>query len=115
LGEVSGSGRTTVFVPELRRVLGQELDRVHVDGSRERFVLSANLIGLDAENSDGSARATATVSLVLRRTKDQTLHAILSGRATAAESGSDLAAARGTALRAAVESALRRLPEAVRR
>jgi hypothetical protein len=115
LGEVRGSERTSSFVPELRRVLGQELGRVAIDDSRERYVLSANLLDLDANNRDGAVRATATVSLVLRRSKDQVLHAILSGRATAAESGSDLDSARGTALRAAVESALRRLPEAVRR
>ena len=115
LGEVRADSSSDAFVPELRRVLDQELNRALRRAPRERYVLSATLVRLDAEKIERSVRATAAVSLVLRREKGQTLHAILSGRATAEESGSDLDGARGTALHAAVESALRRLPEAAER
>jgi hypothetical protein len=115
LGEVRANASSGAFVPELRRVLDLELGRTLARAPRERYVLSATLVRLDAERSERSVRATAAVSLVLRREKGQILHAILSGRATAEESGADLDGARGTALHAAVESALRRLPEAVAR
>jgi hypothetical protein len=115
LGEVRANASSGAFVPELRRVLDLALGRTLARAPRERYVLSATLVRLDAERSERSGRATAAVSLVLRREKGQILHAILSGRATAEESGADLDGARGTALHAAVESALRRLPEAVAR
>jgi hypothetical protein len=70
-------------------------------------------VKLSAERKDGSARATAVVSMTLRRARENTLYAFLSGRATAEESSPNVDSARDSALRAAVRSALRRLPDAV--
>lgn len=115
IGEVSGKIESGEFTPTLRRALEQELSAAELGrrDSRERFVLSATLVRLTAEHKDGNARATAVVSMALRRVRENTLYAILSGRATAEEAAPGVDSARDSALRAAVRSALRRLPDAV--
>lgn len=114
IGEVSGKAPAGEFSGPLRSALVEALDGAKLGRTRERFVLSASLVTLDAKKDGPGVRATAVVSMALRREKEQTLHAMLRGSATALEGGSDLDSARETALRAAVESALRRLPEALR-
>ncbi|HEY3494339.1 MAG TPA: hypothetical protein VGK73_06625 [Polyangiaceae bacterium] len=114
VGEVSAAPKARALLPELRRALVAEVERAPVVRTRERFVLSASLVQLETEQGAAAVRATAVVSLVLRHAREQRLRAILSGRATAEESGSDLESARESALHAAVESAVRRLPEALR-
>jgi hypothetical protein len=112
LGEVSApEGELTA---PLRRVLAAGIASAAFVRSRERFVLSARLVRLDAERVGKGARATASVSLALRRAREQSLHAVLNGHATAEELDGTLTETREDALRAAVSSALRRLPEAVR-
>ena len=114
IGEVTAGPSGGALLPEFRRALVTELERTLTVEPRERFVLSAALVRLESQRDASQVRATAAVSLVLRRAKQQSLHAVLNGRATAQESGSDLASARDSALLAAVASAVRRLPEAVR-
>jgi hypothetical protein len=115
LGEVSGRTPNGEFTRSLRAALAEELSAASLPRTkgRERFVLSATLVTLSAERKGGSARATAVVKLTLRRARENTLHAFLSGRATAEEASPDVDSARDSALRAAVRSALRRLPDAV--
>lgn len=114
VGEVSGRTPAGEFSVPLRSALNQAIARVELGQARERFVLSASIVRLEAERVGKGARATAAVSLVLRRARQQSLHAVLNGHATAEETDSSLAETREDALRAAVNSALRRLPEAVR-
>ena len=114
IGEVNGKTPSGEFATPLRSALREALDQAKLGRPRERFVLSASLVALDAKKDGRSVSARAVVSVVLRREKEQTLHALLRGSATAEESDSTLDSARETALRAAVESAFRRLPEAVR-
>jgi hypothetical protein len=113
VGEVVGSTPAGEFTEPLRSALTHGLAGAELR-ARERFVLSATLVRLDAERVGKGARATAQVSLVLRRAREQSLHAILSGHATAEEADGSVSETREDALRAAVSSALRRLPEAVR-
>ena len=114
LGEVSGKTPAGEYATPLRSAVREALDQTKWGRPRERFVLSASLETLDAKRDGRRVTATATVSMVLRREKEQTLHAILRGNATAEESDATLDSAREAALRAAVESAMRRLPEAVK-
>jgi hypothetical protein len=114
IGEVNGTTPSGEFEAPLRTALREALGHAKLGRARERFVLSANLVTLDAKKDGRSVSARAVVSVVLRREKAQTLHAMLRGSATAEESDGALDSARETALRAAVESALRRLPEAVK-
>jgi hypothetical protein len=114
IGGVNGTTPAGEFAVPLRSALREALEQAKLGRARERFVLSASLVTLDARQDGRSVSATAVVSLALCREKGQALHARLRGSATAEESGSTLAAARETALRAAVQSAMRRLPEAVR-
>jgi hypothetical protein len=113
LGNVNGSTPGGEFRAPLRNAVREALDATKLGRARERFVLSATLVTLDARQTGRSVSATAVVSLVLRHEKEQTLHALLRGSATAEDSDSTLASTRETALRAAVRSAMRRLPEAV--
>jgi hypothetical protein len=115
LGEVSGKTAGGEYGVPLRSAVREALDQAKLGRPRERFVLSASLETLDAKRDGRRVTATAVVSMVLRREKEQTLHAILRGNATAEESDATLDSTRETALRAAVESAMRRLPEAVER
>jgi len=113
LGEVSGTTPAGEFAAPLRSAVRDALDAAKLGRPRERFVLSASLEKLDAKQDGRRVSATAVVSMVLRREKEQTLHAILRGNATAEASDVTLDSAREDALRAAVESAMRRLPEAL--
>ncbi len=114
VGEVRDESASGAFSDALRSVLTDAMATTELGRPRERFVLSATLLRLDAERVGRGARATALVSLVLRRAREQSLHAVLNGRATAEEESGSLSETRADALRAAVTSALRRLPEAVR-
>jgi len=114
LGEVHASTPSGEFSAPLRAALARALARAELGSAREKFELSATLVRLDAEQVGRGARASAAVSLVLRRARQQTLHAVLSGHATAEESEASVTVTREDALRAAVESAVRRLPEALR-
>ncbi len=114
VGEVRGKTADGEFSAPLRSALQAAIARAELGRPREPFVLSATLVRLDAERVGNGARATAAVSLALRRARGQSLHAVLSGHATAEETDASVSEAREDALRAAVNSALRRLPEAVR-
>lgn len=114
LGEVRASTGAGDFSEPLRALLRDGIAKTAFGRPRETFVLSATLVRLDAERIGHGARATAAVSLVLRRAREQSLHALVNGHATAEEPDASVGATRDDALRAAVESALRRLPEAVR-
>jgi hypothetical protein len=113
IGEVSASMPSGEFAAALEQALREELRHAAPPPKRRAFVLDAKLVKLTAEKSEGSVRATAVVSVALRRARDSTLHALLSGKATAEESATNVQATQGTALRAAVRSALRGLPQAV--
>jgi hypothetical protein len=114
LGEVSASTPAGEFTEPLRSALTAGIAGAVSVRPRERFILSATLVRLDAERVGKGARATAAVSLVLRRAREHSLHAILKGQATAEETHGSMSETREDALRAAVSSALRRLPEALR-
>jgi hypothetical protein len=114
VGEVRASVGSTDFSEPLRAMLRDGIARTAFGRAREAFVLSATLERLDAERVGHGARATAAVSLVVRRAREQTLCALVNGHATAEETDASVGETRDDALRAAVESALRRLPEAVR-
>jgi hypothetical protein len=114
IGEISGKTRDGEFAMPLRSALEEALDTAKLGRPSERFVLSASLEMLEAKQDGRNVSATAVVSIVVRRNKDQTLRAILRGNATALESDSTLDSARETAVRAAAGSAMRRLAEAVK-
>jgi hypothetical protein len=114
IGAVSARAPGGDYARTLKQALNDELSQAALPakGRRQSFVLDATLLKLTAEKNRDTARATAVVSVVLRRARDSTLHAMLSGRATA-EDAASIEATRETALRAAVRSALRGLPQAV--
>jgi hypothetical protein len=114
VGEVHASLPLGEFAGPLKNALLDAMTRVELGSAREKFVLSATLESLAAERVGRGARASAVVSLVLRSARRQTLHAVLTGRATAEAPDSSVSELRDDALRAAVRSALRRLPEALR-
>ena len=114
VGEVRGSTPNGEFSTPLRHALTEGVASLTLGTPREHFVLSATLVTLEAEPVGRGARASAAVSLVLRRARQQTLHAVLKGHATAEATDSSVSETRDDALRAAVRSALQRLPEAVR-
>jgi hypothetical protein len=113
VGEVRGKTAAGEFSEPLRSALHAAIAGVPLERSRQHFVLSAKLLRLDAERVGNGARATASVSLTLRRAREQSLHAVLTGHATAEETDATVSETREDALCAAVNSALRRLPEAV--
>jgi hypothetical protein len=114
VGEVSGRTPSGEFSIPLRSALDEGVASLTVSAPRDRFVLSATLLRLEAEQVGRGARASAEVSLVLRRAREQTLYAVIKAHATAEAADSSLGEMRDDALRAAVRSALRRLPEALR-
>jgi hypothetical protein len=114
VGEVSAGTPSGEFSIPLRTALNEGVARLSLAAPRDRFVLSATLLRLDAEQVGRGARASAEVSLVLRRARQQTLYAVIKGNATAEAPDSSVGELRDDALRAAVRSALRRLPEALR-
>jgi len=101
----------------LRRALGEELEELAKTSMAPRhpLVVSATLTKLSSERRAERAKATAAISLALRRADDQVLFAELRGRASAEESAGNLASVRSAALRGAVRGAIGRLPEAVER
>jgi hypothetical protein len=106
-----------LLIRTLRTALSEELTTLSAAGStgKRPLVVSATLTRLLTEQRDKRARATANISLVLRRADDQVLFAELRGRASAEESSDSVAAVQQMALRGAVRGAISRLPEAVRR
>lgn len=105
-------------VPELGRALRlaltDELSHVAELGPMKRpLIVSATLTRLSSERRDERAKASATISLALRRADDQVLFAELRGRASVEQSSGNLASLRRAALQGAVRGALARLPEAV--
>jgi hypothetical protein len=114
VGEVRASTPSGEFSAPLRSLLTEGVASLTLGAPRDHFVLSATLVSLEAAQIGRGARASAAVSLVLRRARQQTLHAVLEGHATAEASNSSVSETREDALRAAVRSALTRLPEALR-
>ena len=123
IGDVNVSvdaGATGDAVPELgralRAALNEELSRVsELTGLKRPLIVNATLMRLSSERREERAKATATISIALRRADDQVLFAELHGRASVEESSGNLASLRRTALQGAVHGALARLPEAVQR
>lgn len=100
----------------LRAALSDELSHVAGLGQvRRPLIVSATLTRLSSEQRDERTKATATISLALRRADDQVLFAELRGRASVEESTSNAASLRRAALQGAVHGALARLPEVVQR
>ncbi len=112
-----GADATPELRGAMRRALSDELEELTKTGLslRHPLVVSATLTKLSSERRAERAKATATISLALRRADDQVLFAELRGRASAEESAGNLASARSAALRGAVRGAVGRLPEAVER
>jgi hypothetical protein len=123
IGDVSVSGDVSATgdaVPELgralRAALNDELSRMtELAPVRRPLIVSATLTRLSSERRDERSKATATISLALRRADDQALFAELRGRASVEEATGNLASLRRAALQGAVRGALARLPEAVQR
>jgi hypothetical protein len=100
----------------LRSALHEELLHVASLGPLKRpLIVSATLTRLSSERRDERAKASATISLAIRRADDQVLFAELRGRASVEEASGNLASLRRAALQGAVHGALARLPEAVER
>jgi hypothetical protein len=113
LGAIGVGKAKPELVAELRSLFRAELASAEFSRVRttERYVLSATLVRLDTVQSAESARATCVVSVAILR-DGSTLHALVSGRATAEEAKAP--EARSDALRAAVHSAMVRVPKALR-
>lgn len=115
------AGPDLAATPELRRqlreALTEELTRfAERDAPEHRpLVISATLTKLSSEQRAQQTKATAAISLALRRADDQVLFAEVVGRASAEETRGDLASLRRAALRGAIRGAVARLPEAVQR
>jgi hypothetical protein len=100
----------------LRITLNDELSRVTNLGPMKRpLIVSATLTRLSSERRDERTKASATISLALRRADDQVLFAELRGRASVEEASGNLALLRRAAVQGAVHGALARLPEVVKR
>lgn len=113
-GEATSATRE--LTRELRGALSEELSGLAArDSSIARaLVVSATLTKLSSEKRAQQARASAVISLALRRADDQILFAEVLGRASAEEARGSLASVRRAALRAAVHGAVVRVPEAAR-
>jgi len=100
----------------LRLALDDELSRVTGLGPMKRpLIVSATLTRLSSERRDERTKASATISLALRRADDQILFAELRGRASVEEASGNLASLRRAAVQGAVRGAMARLPEVVER
>jgi hypothetical protein len=100
----------------LRLALNDELARFTGLGPVKRpLIVSATLTRLSSERRDQRSRASATISLALRRADDQVLFAELRGRASVEEASANLGSLRRAAVQGAVRGALTRLPEVVER
>lgn len=116
LGDVGVGERAPEVRRQLRSALNAELsatDFAQVK-TRDHYVLSATLVRLDSVVASDSVRATCVVSVALLRDHGATLHAVISGRATAEMAKGTAAVAQSDALRAAVHSAITRVPQALR-
>ena len=102
---------------ELRTALAEELAALAPadTGSGRSVVVSATLTKLATERRGERTRATASVSLALRRADDQVLFAELRGRASVEDVSGSPATLQRAALRGAMRGALARLTEAVQR
>jgi len=110
-------GREAEFGRVLRVALAEELAALAATGGtgKRPLVLSATLTKLSTERRAERARASASISLVLRRADDHVLLAELRGRASVEETSDSVVTVQREAVRGAVRGALARLPEAVRR
>ncbi len=115
LGEVTTPVDRDDLPRTFRETVKRELDRVDLSSvsTRDRFVLSAALVQMSTEASEGKSESTAVVSATLRRERGGDLTAIIRGRARATDSPAKSRVAERSAMRAAVRSALERLPEAI--
>src|SRR4051812_40635115 len=117
IGDVNVSadaGASSDATPELgralRAALRDELSRIAAVGPFKRpLIVSATLTRLSSERKEERAKASATISLALRRADDQVLFAELRGRASVEEAAGNLASLRRAALQGAVHGALARL------
>jgi hypothetical protein len=117
LGQVSTPSERGVQAEQrLRQAIEDGLHTVDFGRApvRSRFVLSATLVKLESVNRTDTVRTTCVVSLAMHRRSDQTLQAVINGRAIAEDAAAASEASREDALRGAVHSALSRLPEVVR-
>jgi hypothetical protein len=114
-GEVTST--TLELKRELRGALIDELTSLAASDSAPAYplVVSATLTKLSSEKGAQQAKASAAISLALRRADDQNLFAEVLGRASAEEARGSVASVRRAALRGAVRGAVARLPEAMRR
>jgi hypothetical protein len=115
--ETTGSGREAELSRVLRLALSEELAAlVAAGGTGQRpLVVSATLTNLSTERRAERARASASISLALRRADDHVLFAELRGRASVEETSDSVVTVQQAALRGAVRGAVARLPEAVQR
>jgi hypothetical protein len=114
--DASAPGDATELGRALRLALNDELGRVTGLGAMKRpLIVSATLTRLSSERRDERTKASATISLAVRRADDQVLFAELRGRASVEESSGSLSALRRAAVQGAVRGALVRLPEVVER
>lgn len=114
LGRISlAPGYTLALRDALGTALREELAAAPLAKlrSREQYVLSARLQKLDVRRTPRWTEATCSVSVVIKRKSDDTLLAMVSGRATAQDTHP--VATQAAALRAAVRGAMKRVPAAV--
>jgi hypothetical protein len=111
------SGRDAELAKTLRAALAEELAQLAEAGAtgKRPLIVSAALTRLATERRAERARATASISLVLRRADDQVLFAELRGRASVEQTSDSVTAVQKAALCGAVRGAVARLPEAVQR
>jgi len=111
----AATAATLELTRELRAALSEELSSLTAKESIDRsLVVSATLTKLSSEKRSHQAKASAAISLALRRADNQILLAEVLGRASAEEARGSLASVRRAALRGAVHGAVARLPEAAR-
>lgn len=117
LEPMATGGRQAELTRTVRLALAEELAVLARAGGtgRRPLVVSATLTKLSAERRAERARASASISLVLRRADDQVLFAEVRGRASVEETSDSMASVQQAALRGAVRGAVARLPEAVQR
>lgn len=116
LEAAQSGGRQAQLQRTLRIALAEELTALAAGATGKRpLIVSVALTKLSTERNAERARATASISLVLRRADDQVLFAEVRGRASAEETSDNVASVQQAALRGAVHGAVARLPEAVQR
>ncbi len=117
VGEVRARGALVQFEAALRLALTEEIAQLgagRLEPGRP-MVVSASLVRLSSEQRAQTFKASAAISLALRRADDQVVFAELLGHASAEEAAGSFLSVRKTALRAAVRSAVSRLPEVAAR